>query len=152
MMTPCVASSANFARNTCDAKMGDFTKLAVWRKAHELTLAIYRETSRWPKHELYGLTSQARRAAVSVPANIAEGCGRNSDAELAKHSRNSMGSASELSYYMILAHDLDYITRPSRDDMQESLSEVRRMLASLERVSATAAESAAPSVKLRRKS
>ncbi len=132
--------------------MGDFTKLAVWRKAHELTLAIYRETSRWPKHELYGLTSQARRAAVSVPANIAEGCGRNSDAELAKHSRNSMGSASELSYYMILAHDLDYITRPSRDDMQESLSEVRRMLASLERVSATAAESAAPSVKLRRKS
>ena len=132
--------------------MGDFTKLAVWRKAHELTLAIYRETSRSPKHELYGLTSQARRAAVSVPANIAEGCGRNSDAELAKHSRNSMGSASELSYYMILAHDLDYMTRPCRDDMQESLSEVRWMLASLERVSATAAESAAPSAKLRRKS
>ncbi|MDF2770949.1 MAG: ribosomal protein [Geminicoccaceae bacterium] len=89
--------------------MGDFTKLAVWRKAHEVTLAIYRETAGWPKHELYGLTSQARRAAVSVPANIAEGCGRNSDAELAKHSRNSMGSASELSYYMILAHDLDYM-------------------------------------------
>jgi len=63
-----------------------------------------------------------------------------------------MGYASELSYYMILGHDLDYMTRPSRDDMQESLSEVRRMLASLERVSATAAEAAAPSVKLRRKS
>ncbi|HEX6053976.1 MAG TPA: four helix bundle protein [Gemmatimonadaceae bacterium] len=132
--------------------MGDFTKLAVWRKAHAVTLAIYRETARWPRHEQFGLTSQTRRAAVSVPANIAEGCGRNTDAELAKHSRNSMGSASELSYYMILAHDLDYMTRPCRDDMQESLSEVRRMLASLERVSAAAAESVHPPVKLRRKS
>ena len=132
--------------------MGDFTKLAVWRKAHELTLRIYRETAHWPKHELYGLTSQTRRAAVSVPANIAEGCGRNTDAELAKHSRTSMGSASELSYYMILAHDLEYMTRPARDDFQDSISEVRRMLASLERVSAAAAEEASPSIKLRRKS
>jgi len=131
--------------------MGDFTKLAVWRKAHELALRIYRETSSWPRHELYGLTSQTRRAAVSIPANIAEGCGRNSDAELAKHSRNSMGSASELAYYAILAHDLAYMSQPDRDDVQASVSEVRRMLASLERVSAAAAESAHPSVKLRRK-
>ena len=79
--------------------MGDFTKLAVWRKAHELTGRLYRETDRWPRHELYGLTSQTRRAAVSVPSNIAEGCGKNSDAELAKHARTSLGSASELSYY-----------------------------------------------------
>ena len=86
--------------------MGDFTKLAVWRKAHELARSIYEETSRWPKHELFGLTSQARRAAVSIPAYIAEGCGKNSDAELARHARVSMGSGSELSYYLILAHDL----------------------------------------------
>src|SRR5688500_18537456 len=65
--------------------MGDFTKLAVWKKSHEVTLAIYRETSRWPRHELFSLTSQTRRAAVSVPANIADGCGRNNDAELARH-------------------------------------------------------------------
>ena len=52
--------------------MGDFTKLAVWKKAHEVTLGIYRETSRWPKHELFGLTSQSRRAAVAIPANLAE--------------------------------------------------------------------------------
>jgi four helix bundle protein len=86
--------------------MGDFTKLSVWKKAHEVALGIYRETQKWPKHELFGLTSQSRRAATSVPANIAEGCGKNSDAELAKHARGSMGSASELAYYLILAHDL----------------------------------------------
>jgi four helix bundle protein len=67
--------------------MGDYTKLAVWKKAHELALSIYQETLSWPKHELFGLTSQSRRAAVSIPANIAEGCGKNSDAELAKHAR-----------------------------------------------------------------
>ena len=62
--------------------MGDFTKLTIWKKAHALTLAIYRETANWPKHEMFGLISQCRRAAFSVPANIAEGCGKNSDAEL----------------------------------------------------------------------
>ena len=64
--------------------MGDFKKLEVWKKAHELTLRIYERTARWPRHELFGLTSQARRAAASIAANIAEGCGRNSDAELAR--------------------------------------------------------------------
>ena len=132
--------------------MGDFAKLAVWRKAHELTLKIYRETSLWPRHELFGLTSQSRRAAVSVPANLAEGCGKNSDAELARHARGSLGSASELFYYLILAHDLSYTATATRDALQDDLWEVRRMVTSLERVSAAAAESAAPSVKLRRKS
>ena len=132
--------------------MGDFTKLAVWQKAHAVTLAIYHEPARWPKHELFGLVSQSRRAAVSISANIAEGCGKNSDAELARHSRTSLGSASELSYYMTLAHDLEYLTGQTCDDLQASISEVRRMLASLERVSAAVAERAAPSSKLRRKS
>ena len=131
--------------------MGDFTKLSVWKKAHQVTLGIYRETSRWPKHELFGLTSQSRRAAFSVPANIAEGCGKNSDGELAKHARTSMGSASELSYYLILAHDLSYMERSVRDDLQGGVSEVRRMLASLERVSAMAAERRSPTARLRRK-
>jgi four helix bundle protein len=132
--------------------MGDFRKLGVWRKAHEGALLVYQETSRWPKHELFGLTSQTRRAAVSVPANIAEGCGRNTDAELAKHARNSLGSAAELFYYTILAHELGYATAPTRDDLQDSIAEVQRMTASLERVAATAAQEVSPSPRLRRKS
>ena len=121
-------------------------------KSHELALDVYKETSTWPNQELYGLTSQTRRAAVSIPANIAEGCGKNSDAELAKHARLSMGSGSELSYYLILAHDLDYTSVARRDELQDALSEVRRMPASLERVSATAAERSLPGTKLHRKS
>jgi four helix bundle protein len=131
--------------------MGDFTKLAVWKKAHDVALGIYHETARWPKHELFGLTSQSRRAAISVPANIAEGCGKNSDGELAKHARTSLGSANELSYYLILAHDLSYRERSVRTDLQGDLSEVRRMLASLERVSAMTAERRSPAARLRRK-
>jgi len=131
--------------------MGDFTKLSVWKKAHAVTLAIYRETANWPKHELFGLISQSRRAAFSVPANIAEGCGKNSDAELARHARNSLGSASELSYYLILAHDLSYMDLTTRDDLQGGVSEVRRMLSSLERISAMAAERRSPAARLRRK-
>ena len=111
-----------------------------------------RETSGWPKHELFGLTSQSRRAAVSIPANLAEGCGKNSDAELAKHARTSLGSASELSYYLILAHDLSDIDRTVHNERQESLAEVRRMLSSLENVAATAAEAASPRTKLHRNS
>ena len=131
--------------------MGDFTKLAVWKKAHAVTLSTYRETASWPKRELFGLISQCRRAAFSIPANIAEGCGKNSDGELAKHARNSLGSASELAYYLILAHDLEYIQRAAHEALQTDLSEVRRMLASLERVAAMAAERRSPAARLRRK-
>jgi len=102
-------------------------------------------------YELYGLTSQARRAAYSIPGNIAEGCGKNSDGELAKHARNALGSANELSYCLILAHDLGYMDQSRRDELQSALSEVRRMLASLERVSAMAAERRSPAARLRRK-
>src|SRR5919112_1825103 len=131
--------------------MGDFTKLSVWQKAHAITLGIYRMTAGWPRHEMFALTSQARRAAISVPANIAEGCGKNSDGALARHARDSLGSASELSYYLILAHDLGYLDRPSRNGLQDDLSEVRRMLTSLERVSAMAARRQWPTARLRRK-
>lgn len=131
--------------------MGDFRKLSVWEKAHAITLGIYRATAAWPQHEMFGLISQARRAAISIPANIAEGCGKNSDGALARHTRDSLGSASELSYYLILAHDLSYLDRPLRDGLQGDLSEVRRMLTSLERVSAMAARRQWPTARLRRK-
>ncbi|MEP7292950.1 MAG: four helix bundle protein, partial [Chloroflexota bacterium] len=89
--------------------MQDFKKLQVWMKAHVFTLALYRATSAFPKEEVYGLTSQMRRAAVSIPANIAEGCGRSSNAELARFLHISMGSASEVEYYLVLAHDLEFL-------------------------------------------
>ena len=133
-------------------RMGDFTKLAVWKKAHELTLGVYRRDCSVAEARAVRSHFSSRRSRSSVPANIAEGCGKNSDAELARHSRNSLGSASELSYYLILAHDLTYHRQFDARRYQAALSEVRRMLASLERVSATAAEQAAPWHKLHRKS
>jgi four helix bundle protein len=76
--------------------MKDFWELNVWQKAHQLTLVVYRMTADFPREELYGLTSQLRRSSSSISANLAEGCGRNGDAELARFCAISMGSASEL--------------------------------------------------------
>jgi four helix bundle protein len=84
--------------------MQDFRKLVAWRKAHELTLRVYDVTASFPKDEVYGLTSQMRRASSSIPANIAEGCGRNGNAELARFVYIALGSASELEYHLLLAH------------------------------------------------
>ena len=86
----------------------DFTDLIVWRKAHELVLAVYKLTRRFPKEETYGLTSQFRRAAVSVPANIAEGFRRRGSADKLKFMNYSHASLEECRYYMILANDLGY--------------------------------------------
>jgi four helix bundle protein len=89
--------------------MKDFRSLKVWEKSHALTLAIYKATEGFPKQELYSLTNQIQRAAVSIPANIAEGCGKDSDAELKSYFTIAMGSASELEYLLLLAHDLGYL-------------------------------------------
>lgn len=110
--------------------MKDFRKLAVWEKAHHLTLAIYRATVPFPKEEIYGLTSQIRRAAASIPANIAEGCGRDGDSELARFLQISMGSASELEYHLLLAHDLGFLPDPFYAQLDRDTTEVKRMLAS----------------------
>ncbi len=90
--------------------MKDFKSLKAWGKAHELTLRIYNATKSFPKDELFGLTSQLRRAGASIPANIAEGCGRNGDAELARFLSIAAGSASEVEYHLLLAHDLNYLS------------------------------------------
>lgn len=94
--------------------MKDFRELKVWARAHELTLLVYQATGSFPREEMYGLTSQLRRAAASVPANLAEGCGRNGDAEFARFCFIAMGSASELDYHMILARDLKMEGRSHR--------------------------------------
>ena len=111
--------------------MRDFKKLAVWEKAHRLTLALYDATSRFPASEQYGLVSQVRRAAYSIPTNIAEGCGRDSDAELARFLRIAMGSGNELEYQLILARDLGYLAGEECSALTIQLLEVKRMLAGL---------------------
>jgi four helix bundle protein len=109
----------------------NFKDLVVWDKAHALTLDLYRVTRTFPKEELYGLTSQIRRAAASIGANLAEGCGRRSDGEFARYLLIAMGSASELSYHLLLARDLDYLQEADFARLDECLEEVRRMLTSL---------------------
>ena len=110
--------------------MKDFKSLKVWEKAHQLTLAIYKATQRFPKDELYGLTSQIRRSSASIPANIAEGCGRGGDAELARFLQIAMGSASELEYHILLACDLKLLKSTTYDLLAHGVTEVKRMLAS----------------------
>lgn len=86
-----------------------FQDLSIWKEAHQLTLEIYRITSKFPKSEMFGLISQIQRAAVSVPGNIAEGMGRNTTKELLSFTYNSRGSLSEVIYYLILSRDLGYL-------------------------------------------
>ncbi len=111
--------------------MGDYKKLAVWVKAHQLALASYRVTADFPREEVYGLLSQIRRAAASVPANIAEGSGRGSDNELSRFLRIAMGSAYELEYHFLLAHDLSFIDQSQYMQINNQVLEVQRMLAGL---------------------
>jgi len=109
----------------------DFHELKVWQKAHQLTLAVYRITAAFPREELYGLTSQLRRACSSIAANLAEGCGRNGDAEFARFCSIAMGSASELEYHFLLARDLGYISLADHLNAHKQLLEVKRMLVAL---------------------
>ena len=111
--------------------MKDFRELQVWQKAHQLTLAIYHVTTRFPREELYGLTSQIRRSYSSIPTNLAEGCGRNGDAEFARFCSIAAGSASELEYHLLLARDLDLIDSRDHKDSAEQTMEVKRMLSAL---------------------
>jgi len=108
----------------------NFKSLKVWQKSHELTLAIYKATANFPKDELYGLTSQIRRACASVPANIAEGCGRTGKAELARFLQVAMGSASELEYHLLLAHDPGLLRDGEYKLLENQAVELKRMLSS----------------------
>lgn len=108
--------------------MQDFRNLEVWQRAHQVVLAVYRVTTGFPSGERFGLTSQMRRCAVSIPSNIAEGSGRDSDPDFARFLRISMGSASELDYQLLLARDLGFMDEESYDDLSTELARVKRML------------------------
>ena len=103
--------------------------MRVWTSAHELTLALYRATRAFPNEERYGLTAQIRRAAVSIGANIAEGCGRRGRKDLSRFLVIASGSASELDYHLIGAVDLALINRTACKPLADTLATVRRMLA-----------------------
>jgi four helix bundle protein len=111
--------------------MQDFKQLKVWQKSHGLVLRVYAATMTFPDHERFGITSQMRRAAASVPANIAEGCARASRAEFCQFLHISAGSASELEYFFLLARDLRLFTDKQHAALHASLYEIRRMLTGL---------------------
>jgi four helix bundle protein len=111
--------------------MRDFREIKVWEKAHLLTLEIYKVTATFPREETYGLTSQLRRSAASIPANIAEGFGRGGNTELARFLQIAMGSACEVEYHVLLAKDLNLLSKTIYHDLNGHTVEVKRMLASL---------------------
>lgn len=111
--------------------MKDFRQLKVWEKSHLLSLAIYKATKDFPKEELYALTSQMRRASMSIPTNIAEGCGRNTDTDFARFLQMAMGSASETEYELILARNLEFLSKDKYEKLHNDVEEVKRILASL---------------------
>lgn len=108
--------------------MKDYRELQIWQRSHQLTLDLYRATKGFPKEELFGLTSQMRRASSSIPANIAEGCGRDGDAELKRFLTIALGSACELDYHILLATELAYFDAPTGKKLAGEVMELRRML------------------------
>jgi len=106
----------------------DFRDLKVWQKAHPLTLAVYRITASFPRQELYRLTSQSRRSCSSISPNLAEGWGRNGDAELARFCSIALGSASALHYRLLRARDLKLINPQGYGELAQRTQEVKRLL------------------------
>lgn len=114
-----------------ETTMKDYQSLSVWEKAHRLTLSVYKATTGFPREELYGVTSQLRRSCSSIPTNIAEGCGRNGDAEFARYLDIAMGSSSEMKYLIHLSYDLGYLKKVEYDAIFKDLTEIRQMLTAL---------------------
>jgi four helix bundle protein len=111
--------------------MRNYKDLVVWEKAHQLTLAVYKNTRPFPNEERFGLTSQMRRASASIAANLAEGCGRRSDGEMGRFIQIAMGSGAELSYHFLLARDLGLLEDKLYQGLDSDLGAVMRMMSSL---------------------
>jgi four helix bundle protein len=111
--------------------MQDFRRLEVWQCAHELTLGVYRSTKLFPADERFGLTSQMRRACSSIEANLAEGCGRGTDADFSRFVQIAMGSASEVECHLLLARDLGYLDETVHQSLEQQIQRVKRMLTAL---------------------
>jgi four helix bundle protein len=107
-----------------EGELRNFQDLQVWRKAHQLVLSVYQATAVFPAHEQYGLSSQMRRCCVSIPSNIAEGCGRGGHVELARYLQIARGSARELEYQLLLARDLHFLPVTDYERLVRELTEV----------------------------
>ena len=130
----CVIAFFPFAAQRLgETQMKDFRDLKVWEKAHALVLACYEATGNFPKQEMFGLISQIRRAGSSIPANIAEGCGRRGNGEFHRFLQIAMGSASELEYHLLLSRDLKFLNPVYYDRLALQVTETKRMLAALTR-------------------
>jgi four helix bundle protein len=108
--------------------MKNYRELKIWQRSHALTVALYQVTKSFPRDEVFSLTNQMRRACVSIPANVAEGCGRDGDAELKRFLTIALGSACELDYYLLLAGELGYLDESSGRPLSAEIMEIRRML------------------------
>ncbi|MBN1563561.1 MAG: four helix bundle protein [Anaerolineae bacterium] len=109
--------------------MQDFRKLQVWQRAHQFVLTVYSVSAAFPDDERYGLISQIRRAVMSIPANVAEGCGRETNAELRRFLYIAIGSATEVDYFLLLARDLAFIEAAQYQQLNQEVDEIKRMLA-----------------------
>ena len=111
--------------------MSDYKKLKVWEEAHQLTVDVYNITKRFPNNEQYGLTSQIRRSASSIPTNIVEGCGQLDNGNLIRFLGIAKGSAFEVEYQLLLAKDLKYINEKDYDELNEKIQKIISMLTNL---------------------
>jgi four helix bundle protein len=108
--------------------MQNYKDLKVWEKAHQFTLQVYKNTEHFPKTETYGITNQLRRAAASIPANIAEGCGKNTKPDFANFLNITLGSSNEAEYFILPAKDLNYISLGNYEVMIKDINEIKAML------------------------
>lgn len=111
--------------------MQNFKDLIVWQKAHENALLVYSSTKGFPKEELFGITSQIRRAAVSIPTNVAEGCGKFTKKDFANFLQIAFGSAQEVEYLSLLSSELNYFNKTEYQKIESLNNEVKAMLISL---------------------
>ena len=125
--------SSEFARNECGGAVRDYRKLHVWERAHRFVVRVYEASRRFPDEERFGLTSQLRRACVSVPSNVAEGAGRRPKAEFAHFIDFALGSTNEVEYQLFLALELGFLDHATWAPLDQELGEIRRMLTALHR-------------------
>lgn len=111
--------------------MSDYRKLVVWQKARELVVSVYRATGNFPQAEMFGMTSQIRRAVASIPANIAEGAGRGSSTDFIRFLRIALGSINELETHLLISNDLGFLSTDAHQPLAQKIVEVRRMLSGL---------------------